>query len=138
MIVGYLPSILPFATQICEDAEAVARRCSVKNVPLKVSQNSQENICVSVSFLNFIEKETLTQVISSEFCKNLKNTFFTEHLRWLLLKMDPMVNPFHPSLAFHIETSHLICTARLKYCGLCFANIVLYYLSFSSIKESLR
>ena len=31
--------------------EAVARRCSVKNVFLKNSQNSQENTCVGVSFL---------------------------------------------------------------------------------------
>ena len=29
----------------------------------------------------FIKKETLAQVISSEFCEIFKNTFFTEHLR---------------------------------------------------------
>ena len=34
---------------------------------------------------NFIKKETLAQVFSCEFCKISKNTFFTEHLRWLLL-----------------------------------------------------
>ena len=33
----------------------------------------------------FIKKETLTQVLSDEFCKISKNTFFfTEYLRWLL------------------------------------------------------
>ena len=31
--------------------EAVAQRCSVKKVFLEISQNSQENTCVSVSFL---------------------------------------------------------------------------------------
>ena len=31
--------------------QAVARRCSVKKVFLKISQNSQENTCVRVSFL---------------------------------------------------------------------------------------
>ena len=31
--------------------EAVARRCSMKYVFLKVLQNSQENTCVGVSFL---------------------------------------------------------------------------------------
>ena len=31
--------------------EAVARRCSVKNVFLKISQNSQEKTCAKVSFL---------------------------------------------------------------------------------------
>ena len=32
-------------------SEAVARRCSVKRVFLKILQNSQENTCVRVSFL---------------------------------------------------------------------------------------
>ena len=35
---------------------------------------------------NFIKKETLAQVFSGEFCEICKNTFFTEHLRQLLLK----------------------------------------------------
>ena len=30
---------------------------------------------------NFIKKEPLARVISCEFWENLKNTFFTEHLR---------------------------------------------------------
>ena len=38
---------------------------------------------------NFIKKETLTQVFSCEFFEIFKNTFFfTEHLQWLLLKMQ--------------------------------------------------
>ena len=56
---------------------------SVKNVFLKVLQNSQENICARVSFLmkmqaeacNFIKKETLAQVISCKFCEIFKDTF---------------------------------------------------------------
>ena len=51
---------------------AVGRRCSLKSVFLKISQNSQENTCVRVSFLiklqaticNFIKKETVAQVFS--------------------------------------------------------------------------
>ena len=43
--------------------EAVVQRCSVKNYARK-----------------FIKKEALAQVFSCEFCKNSKNTFFTEHL----------------------------------------------------------
>ena len=31
----------------------------------------------------FIEKETLAQVFSSEFCEISKALFLTEHLRWL-------------------------------------------------------
>ena len=71
--------------------EAVAQRCSVKEVFLQISQNSQENTCARVSFLrkpqacNFIKKETLAQVFSCEFCKISKNTFFIEHLWRLLL-----------------------------------------------------
>ena len=73
-------------------SEAVVRRCSVEKVFLEVSQNLQENTCARVSFLiklpeacNFIKKETMAQVFSCEFYKISKNTFFTEHLRWLLL-----------------------------------------------------
>ena len=55
---------------------------------LEISQNSQENTCARVSLLiklqasacNFIKKETLTKVFSSEFYEISKNTFFTEHL----------------------------------------------------------
>ena len=32
-------------------SEAVVQRCSLKNVLLEISQNSQENTCVRVSFL---------------------------------------------------------------------------------------
>ena len=45
--------------------EAVVKRCFVEKVFLDISQNSQENTCVRVSFLiklqgcNFIKKETL-------------------------------------------------------------------------------
>ena len=54
---------------------------------LESLQNSQESTCARVSFLkksqalacNFIKKETLAQVFSSEFCEISKNTFFTEH-----------------------------------------------------------
>ena len=41
-----------------------------------MSQKSQENTCASVSFLNFIKKETLTQVFSCEFCEIFENNFF--------------------------------------------------------------
>ena len=64
--------------------EAVARRCSVEKVSLKVSQNPQENTCPRASLLlkfkpqtcNFIEKETLAQVFSYELCEISKNIFF--------------------------------------------------------------
>ena len=52
----------------------------MKKVFLGISQNSQDNSCARVSFLirlqaNSIRKETLTQVLSCEFCEISKNTF---------------------------------------------------------------
>ena len=49
-------------------SEAVASRCSVKAS-------------------NFFKKETLTQVFSCEICEILKNIFFIEQVRWLLLAL---------------------------------------------------
>ena len=46
---------------------------------LKISQNSQENTCVR-ALSNFIEKETLPQVFSCEFCEIFENTYFIEHI----------------------------------------------------------
>ena len=51
---------------------------------LEISLNSQENTCTKDSFLiklqpkgsNFINKESLAQVFSCEFCKISKKTFF--------------------------------------------------------------
>ena len=58
------------------NTEALARKCSIKNVFLEISQNPTENTCARVSLLiklqaeacNFIEKETLAQVFSCDFC----------------------------------------------------------------------
>ena len=79
---------VPFYT-----SEVVVRKYSVKKLLLKISQNSQENTCVRVSFLikfqasacNLIKKETLTQVFSCEICESFKNAFFIKHLKWMLL-----------------------------------------------------
>ena len=54
--------------------ETAVRRCSVKMVFLEILQNSQENTCARVSFS--IKKETLAQMLSCEFCKISKNTFY--------------------------------------------------------------
>ena len=62
--------------------EAVTRKCSVKKVFFAISQNSQENTCARVFLIklqaeagNFVKKETLAQVFSSEFWEISKNTF---------------------------------------------------------------
>ena len=61
--------------------EAVSWRFSAKKVFLENLQNSYENTCARVSCLikpeacNLIKKETLTQVISNEFCEICQNIF---------------------------------------------------------------
>ena len=58
------------------NAEAVALGCFVKEVFLEISQNSRKTpVPESLSFCNFIKKETLAQVFSCEFCEISKNTF---------------------------------------------------------------
>ena len=46
-----------------------------KKVFLKISQNSQENTCVEVSFIINLQ----ASVFACEFCENYKNTFFAKH-----------------------------------------------------------
>ena len=50
--------------------------CCVKKVLLKILQHAQKVICAQM---------LKAQVFSCEFCEISKNTFFTEHRRWLLL-----------------------------------------------------
>ena len=65
-------------------SEAVVRRCSVREVFLEISQNSQENTCVRVSFL--IKLQSLWhRCFPVNFAKFLRTPFFTEYLRWLPL-----------------------------------------------------
>ena len=77
----------------CSSSEVVVRMCSVKKMFQEISQNSEENTGVRVSFLlnffylNFIKIETLAQLFSVNFAKILRTPFFTEHLRWLLLHL---------------------------------------------------
>ena len=70
-------------TRIYIVTEAVVRKCSIKNMFLEISQNSQKNTCAKVSFLiklqpqtcNFIKKEALAELFSCEFCEISMNTF---------------------------------------------------------------
>ena len=57
-----------------------------KGVLRNFAKFTGNHLCQRHSFLiNFIKKESLPQVLSSEFSEISKNTFFIEHLRWLLL-----------------------------------------------------
>ena len=54
---------------------------------------------------NFIKKETLAQVFSSEFYEISKNTFFIEHLFWLLLAIQqvPKCLNFEEHFSFYLH-----------------------------------
>ena len=56
-----------------------------KSVPRNFAKFPGKDLCQSLFFNKVFEKETLAQVFYCEFCEISKNTFFTEHLRWLLL-----------------------------------------------------
>ena len=92
------------------------RRCSVKKMSLKISQNSQENTCVGVSFLiklqsetcNFIKKETPTHVFSSEFGEMFKNFFFKEHLR-----ANASANDFNFIFSFKCYRTTIFCCLQI-------------------------
>ena len=54
----------------------------------------QRLFCSEVTGLRpatLLKKETLAQLFSCKFCKIFKNTFFTEHLRQLLLYLEKIV-----------------------------------------------
>ena len=61
------------------------RKCVLRNFAKIHRKTPVLESCVEWS-CNVIKKETLVQVFSCEFCEISKNTFFTEHLWWLLLK----------------------------------------------------
>ena len=58
---------------------------------------------------NFIKKESLAHVFSCKFCEITKNTFFTEHFRWLLLLRE--------TIAWDIstETSEMILKRKCSH-----------------------
>ena len=77
-------------------SNAVTQRCSVKEVILKISQNSQKNTCARVSFLTklqgsglrtatLLKKRIWHTCFSMNFAKILRASFFIEHLWWLPL-----------------------------------------------------
>ena len=76
------------------------RRCSVWiGVLRNFAKFTGKHLCQSLFFnkvaglrpATLLKKEALAQVFSCEFCEISKNTFFTEHLRWLLLDLVQFV-----------------------------------------------
>ena len=94
--------------------EAFTRRCSVKKVFLKSSQNSQENTCVRIvriSFLiklqagvaNFNEKRLQHRCFPVNIVKFLRTLFLIEHLLWLLLYVLGSFDIFIPRLCLLVD-----------------------------------
>ena len=107
-------SVLHFRRCICEDkayqyqsvqrfTEVIAQRCSVKNVFL---ENFAKKRGSRLQTCNFIKGETLAEVFSCEFCKISQNTFFTEHLCWLLLDLSGNTLTWNISLILTPYNSH--------------------------------
>ena len=75
-------------------SEAVVWRGFVEKVLLEISQNSHENICARVFFNKIpglspaalLKKRLYHRFFPVNFAKFLRTPYFTEHLRWLLLK----------------------------------------------------
>ena len=84
------------------------QRCSMKKGVLRNFRKfTGKHLCQSV----FIKKETLAQVFCCEFCEISRNTFFREHLWWLLLKevepMEPVQMNIYQSNTYRKDLSWL-------------------------------
>ena len=84
-------------------SEAVVQRCSVKNVFLEISQNSQ-SLFFKVAVLRsatLLKKRLWHRCFPMSFVKFLRTLFFTEHLRWLLLYFQSLSNILWQGRAFY-------------------------------------
>ena len=86
---------------------------------LEISQISQENICCQTYACNFIKKETLAQVFSCEIREIYKNTFFIEHLWWLLLDFISKIEGWCHTEFFDLITSNYRQIYLHNFCVLC-------------------
>ena len=92
-----------------QNAEVVARRCSVNKVFLEVSQNSQENTCARISFLiklqasacNFMKKR-LWQRCFLKRKKSWSNTRFGRFLK--VIETREFHERFKPSRLKQLES----------------------------------
>ena len=67
--------------KISKEAEADVQRCSVKKVLLKISQNSQEDICKTDLKINFkinLKIDSNTVVFFCESCEIFNTIFFVD------------------------------------------------------------
>ena len=96
----------------------MSRRCFIKKLFLIISQYSQENTCVGVSFLincllikglQLYSKETPAQVFSWEYCQIFKNNYFEEHL-WTAASESFSFYQFYVSLNVFLQEQNNIAS----------------------------
>ena len=82
--------------------EAVVRRDTSEQVFLKILQCSQEKICIGVFFkyadletCNFIKKRLQRRFFPLKLAKFLRLSFFTEHVRQLLLEISHELSVYY-------------------------------------------
>ena len=100
-------------------SEAAVRRCSSKQVFLKISQCSQKtpvfeslfNKAGALKACIFIKKEIPTQVSSCEYCEIFKNSFLVEHFLFIILLRDDRIlqTSLGTKLAYFIFFVLLLC-----------------------------
>ena len=73
----FLEKRVPLNKMMCLSREKTIKKCFSVNVYLLRNQNNQKQNLLK----NFIKKETLADVFSSEFCEISKNIVSTEHLQ---------------------------------------------------------
>ena len=76
--------------QKCCPSQMFFRIGVLRNCPRSTRKSVLESLFNKATGLiscKFIKREAPTQVFSCEYHKMFENTFFTEHLRWLLLKI---------------------------------------------------
>ena len=89
ILIYFLETLSPFCLLLSRSSH---RRCFVRRGVLRnFAKFTGKHLSESLFFnkvadlkpkaCNFIEKETLAQVLSCEFCKISINSFFTEHVR---------------------------------------------------------
>ena len=95
--------------------EAAVRRCSVKKLFLKISQNSQEITCARVSFLIKLQ----APANSCEFCEVSKNIFFyrtsplaASNIKFLFFKEVSMAWNNTQKLKFSMQDFFSFCTVK--------------------------
>ena len=111
-----------------------------KNITLNVVAWKLGVIMCDALACNFIKKETLAQVLSCEFCKISKNTFFTEHV-WVTasLNLKGDFNTFTKFLLFsRREPNQRSCSkfniqAKKALSIDCVANLLIYKSSSSQM-----